>query len=373
MPNLNSIYRPTWAEVNLNNLTFNFKQIKKLIEPQTKVMACVKSDAYGHGLVAIAKKLQALNADFLGVATLEEAITLRKARISLPILILGLIQKKDIKLLFKYRLRPTVCSEDLAYALNKKAARKNSPFRIHIKIDTGMGRIGLLYKEASGFIKKIHKLKFINIEGVFTHLACADINRAFTLHQIKIFGELISELNNEGIHIPLLHAANSMGIIGYKESHFNMVRPGLVLYGLYPKESLDIKLKPVLSLKTEVIYLKRVPKKSGISYGHTYITKKDANIATLPIGYGDGYPRSLSNKAPVLIRGKRFKISGRVCMDQVMVDVGDSSVKLGDEVLLIGSQGKNKITTEELANLAGTIPYEIVCGLGNRIPKIYLR
>jgi alanine racemase len=373
MPNLNSIYRPTRAEVNLSNLTFNFKQIKKLLKPETKIMVCVKSDAYGHGLVPVAKKLQGLNADFLGVATLEEAITLRKAGVSLPVLILGLVQKKDIKPLFKYNLRPTVCSEDFAYALNKEAARQNISFRIHIKVDTGMGRLGLLYKEALGFIKKIYKLKFINIEGVFTHLACADINRAFTLHQIKIFRELVSKLNNEGIHIPFLHTANSMGIIGYKESHFNMVRPGLVIYGLYPKESLDIKLKPVLSLKTEVIYLKRVPKKSGISYGHTYITKKDTNIAILPIGYGDGYPRSLSNKAPVLIRGKRFKISGRVCMDQVMVDVGDLPVKLGDEVLLIGSQGTAKITTEELARLCNTIPYEIVCGLGSRVPRIYLR
>jgi alanine racemase len=373
MPNLNSIYRPTRAEVNLSNLTFNFKQIKKLLKPETKIMVCVKSDAYGHGLVPVAKKLQDLNADFLGVATLEEAITLRKAGVSLPVLILGLVQKKDIKPLFKYNLRPTVCSEDFAYALNKEATRQNISFRIHIKIDTVMGRLGLLYKEALGFIKKIYKLKFINIEGVFTHLACADINRAFTLHQIKIFRELVSRLNNEGIHIPFLHTANSMGIIGYKESHFNMVRPGLVIYGLYPKENLHIKLKPVLSLKTEVIYLKRVPKKFGISYGHTYITKKDTNIAILPIGYGDGYPRSLSNKAPVLIRGRRFKISGRVCMDQLMVDVGDLPVKLGDEVLLIGSQGTAKISTEELARLCNTIPYEIVCGLGSRVPRIYLR
>ena len=234
-----------------------------------------------------------------------------------------------------------------------------------------MGRLGVLYEDALRFIKRIYKLKFINIEGVFTHLACADINRNLTLHQIEIFKRLVLELNDAGIHIPLVHAANSMGVISYRMSHFNMVRPGLIIYGLYPKENLDIRLKPVLGLKTKVIYLKRVPKRFGISYGHTYITKRNTTIITLPIGYADGYPRSLSNRAPVLIRGRRFKVSGRVCMDQIMVDVGDLAVKIGDEVVLIGSGGKNKITAEELARLCDTICYEIVCGLGSRVPRVY--
>ena len=225
--------------------------------------------------------------------------------------------------------------------------------------------------DAESLIERISQMKFISIEGIFTHFAFADMDRKFTLHQISLFNRLISKLSSSGIKAPFLHCANSMGIIDYKRGHFNMVRPGLVIYGLYPKAGLKLKLKPVLSLKSKVVYCKGVPKGQGISYGHSYITKRDTLIATLPIGYGDGYPRNLSNIASVLIGGRRFKVSGRVCMDQIMVDVGDAKVKIGDEVVLIGSQGKSKITAEELAELAETIPYEIVCGLGSRVPRIY--
>jgi alanine racemase len=285
---------------------------------------------------------------------------------------LGLILKKDISPLFRYKLTPTVCDEEFASALNNKARVLNKSINIHIKVDTGMGRIGVLHYDAHNLVKNIHKLKFIRIEGIFTHLAFADMNREFTLYQIDLFNRLIHRLNKEGMHIPLLHTANSMGVIGYKNSHFNMVRPGLVIYGLYPKRNLKITLRPVLSLKTKAIFVKRLPKGYGISYGHEYITKRTTTIVTLPIGYGDGYPRNLSNLAPVLISGRRFRISGRICMDQVMVDVADMPVKVGDEVVLIGSCGRNKISTEELAKLSGTIPYEIVCGLGSRVPRVYV-
>lgn len=365
-------YRPTWAEVNLGNLAYNFRQIKKLLHAKTKVMVCVKADAYGHGLIPVAKKLISCAVDYLGVASIDEGIKLREARINIPTLILGLVLKKDIAPLFEYNLIPTVCTEELASALNIMAREKGKPIKIHIKVDTGMGRIGILYQDALRFIKRVHKLKFISIEGISTHLACADINRDFTLHQIEVFDRLITRLKQQGIHIPLVHAANSLGVIDYKESHFNLVRPGLVIYGLYPREDLDINLKPVLRLKTRIIYFKRVPQGWGISYGHTYVTKRNTTIVTLPIGYGDGYPRNLSNLAPVLIKGERFKITGRVCMDQIMVDVGNLAVKIGDEVMLIGAQGKNKITAEELALLSDTIPYEIVCSLGSRIPRVYI-
>jgi alanine racemase len=229
-----------------------------------------------------------------------------------------------------------------------------------------------LPEDTLGLVREIHKMKFLRIEGIFTHLACADINKDFTFYQLDLFNRLVDKLKKEGIRIPLVHAANSMAVIGYKKSHFNTVRPGLVIYGLYPKANLKINLRPVLSLKTKVIFVKRLPGGCGVSYGHDYITKRTTTIVTLPIGYGDGYPRNLSNRAPVLIRGRRFKISGRICMDQIMVDVGGSNLRIGDEAVLIGSQGKHKITAEELADLANTISYEIVCGLGSRVPRIYV-
>ncbi|MFH1269986.1 MAG: alanine racemase [Candidatus Omnitrophota bacterium] len=365
-------YRPTWAEVNLNNLAHNFRQIKKLLAPGTKIMVCVKADAYGHGLIPVSKRLVSCGVDYLGVASIDEGIKLREAGIKLPILILGLILKKDIQPVFKYRLIVTVCDEELARALNNKARLIGRRANVHIKVDTGMGRIGVLHRDAEELVKKIHKLKFVNIEGIFTHFPFADMNRDFTSYQIDLLNRLMHKLNKAGLHIPLIHAANSMGVIGYKTSHFNMVRPGLVIYGLYPKKNLKVILKPVLSLKSRVLFIKRLPKGCGISYGHAYVTKRAATIVTLPVGYGDGYSRNLSNCAPVLIRGERFKISGRICMDQIMVDVGDLKVKLGDEAVLIGSQGKNKITAEELACLSDTIPYEIVCGLGSRVPRVYV-
>ena len=373
MSKINEIgYRPTWAEVNLSNLAYNLNQIKKMLAPYTKIMVVIKADAYGHGLIPIAKKLVSCGVDFFGVASIDEGIKLRKAGVRLPILILGLMLKQDIAPIFRYRLTAAVCEEELTIALNNKARMFGKPMNVHIKVDTGMGRLGVLYRDAEQFIKKAHKLKFINIEGIFTHFALADTNKEFTLQQINLFERLIQRLNRDGINIPLMHAANSAAVFTHKLSHFNMVRPGLVIYGLYPKEDLKINLKPVLSLKTKVIFVKRVPSGFGISYGHDYITKKETSIITLPVGYGDGYPRNLSNKAPVLIRGRRFKICGRICMDQIMVDVGDYPVKIGDEAVLIGSQGKNKISAEELARISGTIPYEIVCGMGSRVPRIYI-
>ncbi|RKY30852.1 MAG: alanine racemase [Candidatus Omnitrophota bacterium] len=364
-------FRPTWAEINLTNLTHNFKQLKKLFSPEIKMMVCVKADAYGHGLITTSTKLAALGVDYLAVASIDEGISLRQNYIKVPVLVLGMILEDHIRPLFKYNLIPAVPSESLALALNKEACRKGKPVKVHLKIDTGMGRLGVLAKNAPSFIKKINKLKFIDIEGIFTHLACADSNMYVTSDQIRIFNRLITELNKEKINIKLIHAANSMGVIGYKKSHFNMVRPGLAIYGLYPKQGLKIKLKPVLSLKTRVVYSKRVPCGYGISYGHTYKTSKASTILTLPIGYGDGYPRILSNKAPVLIRGRRYKVSGRVCMDHIMVDVGNHKFPIGEEVVLIGSQGKEKISAAELAYLGNTISYEIVCGIGSRVPRIY--
>jgi alanine racemase len=364
-------YRPTWAEVNLKNIEYNFSRIKEKVGLFTKVMVTIKADAYGHGLVPVAKTLEACGADFFGVASIDEGIKLRESGIKTPILILGLILKKDIAPLFKYSLSTTVCDEELPKAINNRAKALNKRVSVHIKVDTGMGRIGIQHYDAHKLVLKVNRLKYIDIEGIFTHFAFADLNKEFTFHQIDLFDRLVKKLNREGIRIPLVHAANSIGLIDYKKSHFNMVRPGLIAYGLHPKVGLRIDLKPVLSLKTKVVFIKSVPAGSGISYGHDYITRKPTKIATLPIGYGDGYPRNLSNKAEVLIGGKRFKIAGKICMDQIMVDVGRAHIRVGDEAVLIGTQGKAKITTEELAVKSSTIPYEIVCGLGSRIPRIH--
>ena len=364
-------YRSTWAGINLGNLAHNFRQVKRMVSPATKILVTVKADAYGHGLVQVSKKLASCGVDYLGVASIDEGIALRQAGIRLPILVLGVVLKRDIAPLFTWRLIPTVGDEDLAVALNRKAGARGKPMSIHIKVDTGMGRIGVLHYDALELVKKIHKLKFINIEGIFTHFAFADMNRAFTLYQTKLFAQLLGSIKAEGIDIPLAHTANSMGTIGYKNAHFNMVRPGLVIYGIYPKKNLKLNLKPVLSLKSRVVFVKQMPAGHGVSYGHEYVTKKNTCIATIPIGYGDGYPRNLSNKAPLLIKGRRFKVCGRVCMDQIMVDVGSLGLKVGEEVVLIGSQGENRITAEDLAKLSNTISYEIVCGLGSRIPRVY--
>ncbi len=363
-------YRPTWAEINLDNLAYNFHQVKKRIPGYVKIMVTVKADAYGHGLIPVAKRLVASGVDYLGVASIDEGIRLREAGIKSPILVLGLVLKKDIPPLFKYNLAQTICTDEVAFALNNLGRKKKKRINVHIKVDTGMGRIGVLHREALAYLKRVCRLKYLNLEGIFTHFPCADTNKRFTAYQIEIFRQLLARLHNIGIDIPLVHAANSLGVIDYSESYFNMVRPGLMIYGLYPKRGSGIRLKPVLSLKTKVVYIKEVPKGWGISYGHIYVTGRPTRIITLPIGYGDGYPRNLSGKGPVLLGGKRFSVSGRVCMDQIMVDVGDAAVKVGDEAVLIGAQGKDKITTEELAGLSGTISYEIVCGLGSRIPRI---
>jgi alanine racemase len=336
------------------------------------MLVTVKADAYGHGLIPVSKKLVSCGVDYLGVASIDEGIALRDAGIRVPILVLGMILPRDVRPLLQYGLTPTVCTLELACALNRQAAAQGKRVKAHIKVDTGMGRLGVLQADALALVRSISRLKRLQIEGIFTHFAFADLDEEFTLYQLRLFATLLASLRNEGIEVPFVHAANSMGLFNFRNSHFNMVRPGLVMYGLRPAASCKLALKPVLSLKTRVVYRKRVPAGYGLSYGRTYVTKKETTVVTLPVGYGDGYPRNLSNAAPVLIGGKKFRISGRICMDQILVDVGDAKVRAGEEVVLIGKQGTNRITAETLAALAGTIPYEIVCGLGSRIPRIYL-
>lgn len=370
---MHTVYPPVRAEINLKNLDYNFRTVKRLVGDRVKVLVPVKSDAYGHGILPVSKRLEALGADYLGVARIDEGIVLRKAGIAIPILILNTVLENELEPILDYGLTQAICTRGLAQRLNKEARKRNLTVSCHIKVDTGMSRIGVNYKDAYGFIKDLFKLSNLKIEGVLTHFPCADNNSRFTLRQIQLFNALTRRLEEEGMRIPLCHTSNSLGVINYPESHFNMVRPGLMVYGLYPKEGLSVRLKPLLSLKTRIAYLKAVPKGSGIGYGHTCIARKEMKIATLPIGYGDGYPRSLSNKAYCLISGRPARIVGRICMDQMMVDVTKiGRARIGQTAVLIGKQGGRIVSVEHLARLAGTIPYEIACSLGSRVNRIYI-
>lgn len=369
-------YRPTYAEIDLSAVRYNFDQIKRLVSDNVKIMAVVKANAYGHGIVEVSKTLVSCGVDYLGVATMDEAVRLRQNKVKKPILVLGSILPHEIKAAFKYDVALTLCNSELLRELNKFAQRKKIRAKIHVKVDTGMGRIGVWHKEAFSFIKWLLGYKNVDMEGVYTHFSSAGRDNFFTNYQIESFEDLLGHLDKSDIKVPFRHAANSIATVDFKRSHLNMVRPGIIIYGMYPKRGFDkfLKLKPALSLKTKIVYLKGVPQGRSISYGRTYITEKDTKIATIPIGYADGYERILSNKAYVLVRGQKAKVVGKVTMDQTMIDVGHiNGAKLGDEVVLIGRQGKGQIKTEELARLCGTIPYEIVCSIGSRVPRLYKR
>ena len=368
-------YRPTWAEIDLKAIAYNYRQVKKAVGKNVRVMAVVKANAYGHGTVEVSAALEKEGVDYLGVATTDEAVRLRDYGIRAPILILGSILPEEVEIAVKNDITITLCSEDLLIPL-RSAAIGEKKAKVHIKIDTGMGRIGVWHEEAINFIKNLQEEKSIIIEGIYTHFSSAGRDEFFTGYQIESFEKLLARIAEFDISIPLKHAANSIATVDFKRSHQNLVRPGLVIYGMYPKYNFPklIKLKPALSLKTKIVYIKDTPPGRSISYGRTFITHKHTKIATLPIGYADGYDRNLSNRAEVLVKGRRAPIIGRVTMDQTMVDVGHiKGVKLGDEVVLIGRQGRDEIRAEKLARIAGTIAYEVVCSISNRVPRVYKR
>jgi alanine racemase len=364
-------YSQTCVEIDISNILHNIKTLKGLIGRKVKFMAVVKADAYGHGAVAVSKFISKL-ADHLAVATVGEALELKQSGIRLPILILSETPSHAVMEVARNEFTQTVYTLSFAKALSTAAKKIGKTVKVHIKIDTGMGRVGVRPENFSTLFKEITRLPNVKIEGIYTHLARAEEENGFTGKQLKLFRSALSGIDTRGL---ILHAANSAGALYHKGSRLDMVRIGLAMYGLYPPGGKRgvVKLKPALSFKTRVVYIKKVPAGTPLSYGSTYITRKAVNIATLPVGYADGIPRSLSNKGHVLIRGRRYPIVGRVCMDLTMVDVGsNNNVKTGDEAVLIGSQGRESISADEVAALANTISYEIICGIGKRVPRVYV-
>lgn len=366
--------RPTFGEVDLNALEFNYRQIQKRIPKNTKLLTVVKADAYGHGAVPVSLKLEKLGVEYLGVAIPEEGMELRKGGVKTPILILGGIYGGEVESIIRFQLTPVVFRTELLKLLSIEANRRRKRVKVHLKVDTGMGRLGVPFPIWPNFLKEVRQFTNIEIEGLLSHFSMTNEERDYTQNQWRLFQEAVAVAHEMGISPRYIHIANSATLITFPRFSLNLVRPGIMLYGSYPSPFYQdlIKLKPVMNLKTKIYYLKQVPPKSRISYGGTFQTERKSLIATLPIGYADGYSHHLSNCGEVLIRGKRAPVIGRVCMDFIMVDVTDiPRVSEGDEVVLIGRQGREEITADEIANKIGTISYEILCSIGKRVPRIY--
>jgi alanine racemase len=369
---------PIWAEVDLAAIRNNFSAIKSLVQPQTKVMAVVKANAYGHGAVPVAEELIRAGASTLAVARVEEGLELRRAKVASPILVLGLAEPEEARLAVEAELSVAVASFPLAQALSLEAQSSGKVCHLHVKVDTGMGRIGVFPQDLPAFIGRLTELPGLSVEGVFSHLATADEqDHSEAKAQLREFLELKGQLQE--FKIPYFHLANSAGILNFPEAQLDLVRPGIVLYGLWPSAACSrrIKLKPALSWKSRLCFIKELPPGFGISYGHTFRTQRPTIVGTVSVGYGDGYSRLLSNRGQMLVAGRRVPIIGRVCMDQTMVDLTElvaSGIEpeVGDEVVLLGRQGKEEITASELAAKMNTISYEVTCLVGRRVRRYYL-
>ena len=363
----------TWAEIDLSVIRQNFRVLRKLAG-KAKILTVIKADAYGHGMIPVAKVLVKEKVDFIGLSNLTEGITLREAGIKTPVLLFETTLAEQAKDIIDYKLIPTVCTYELAAALNRCAQKRKRVVDIHVKVDTGMGRLGVWHEEALGFIKKLSRLRNLRIQGICTHFPSADTDRAFTQKQIQQLTKLVLQIRESGLAAPYVHAANSMGLVGYPNKILNLARPGLMLYGLYPRPELEkkINLRPAMSVHSRIIFLKRIEEGRSISYGRTFVARRPMTVATLPIGYSDGYLRGLSGKADVLVGGKRCSVLGRVTMDQIVVDVSRvRNPRLGMPVVILGKQGRHEVSADELAKIARTISYEIVCSLGSRLFRKY--
>lgn len=370
--------RPVWAEINLDNLAHNIKEVRKHTKKETLVTAVIKANGYGHGSVDIAKTFLDNGADRLAVAILAEALELRNAKILEPIMVLGYTPRTQYKKVIENHIIQTIYNYEDAKVLSNEGERLDKTVTVHIKIDSGMGRIGFEISDKSIYeIIQISKLPNIFVEGIYTHFAKAgESDKKYTRAQFLKFNELVDKLQKNGLDIPIKHVSNSASIIDLPEYNLDMVRAGIMLYGLYPSDDVnkkDIKLKPAMNLKAKISHVKSVPEGTGISYGQVFVTEKESKIATIPIGYADGFTRLLTGKTEVYVNGDRGRIVGKICMDQSMIDVTDIvNVNIGDEVVLFGYGEEGYPHVDELAAKIGTINYEIICMVGRRVPRIYV-
>ncbi len=377
---MNDIFKSlrTWVEIDLDALGCNFDAVREALPENIKILAVVKANAYGHGAVGVSKFLED-KADYLAVAATDEALEIRKSGVNCPILVLGHIPYGDYDNIVKYNITPTISDFNEAELLSKAAVKADVTAAFHIAVDTGMSRIGFKCDDSSiEEIKKIKNLPNIEIEGVFSHLAAADmLDKTYTKMQVERFDNFVCKLEESGINAPVKHLYNSAAIADL-EKKYDMVRQGIILYGLRPSDEVEFKNinapKPVMSMKTRVVQVKTLPEGVSISYGCTYVTEKETRVATLCAGYADGVTRVLSNNGEVLIKGKRAKIIGRVCMDQFMVDVTDiPEVQAGDTATIFGADGEESISVDEIAKKANTINYEIICNINSRVTRVYMK
>jgi len=372
--------RPVWVEINLDNLAHNISEVRRVTRDDAKVTAVIKADGYGHGAVVIAQILLENGADRLAVATLTEALQLRKSYPETEILVLGYTEEPSIHLAIEKRLIQTIYTYQQAVEFNEIAKEMNQTLKVHIKLDTGMTRLGMMPEtETIEIIKKIMSLENLYVEGMYTHFARADeYNKAATQKQVSNFEFVRQGLESEGVKLDIYHVSNSASIIDLPEYNYDMVRAGIMLYGLYPSDEVkrdDVKLKEVMSLHTKISRVQEVSKSVGISYGHKYVTEESQTIGTLPIGYADGFSRSLTFKAEAIIKGKNKKVPvvGRICMDQCMIDVTDLDVEIGDEIILFGEDMDQRISIDDIASHLNTINYEVVCMINKRVPRVYTK
>jgi alanine racemase len=367
--------RPTICAIDHAALRWNMRQILAKTKPATQVLCMVKANAYGHGAAAVARTLADEGAHGFGVATVEEALDLRSAGVERPILVVAGAFPNQTDRLIKHRLTPAVYDLTAAKRLDAALQQNGASIGIHVKLDTGMTRLGFLPADVDSWLTEIQKLKALRIEGIFSHFSHAEsVQGEHTQRQLRAFADIVQRLRFQIAGRFVAHLANSAATITLPEAYFDMVRPGIMLYGAYPSPEMRtaVELKPALTWATRVIQLKRVPAGTSISYGQTFVTRRETSIATLPVGYADGYKRLLSNRGEVLIAGRRAPIAGRVCMDLTMVDVTDiANVQPGDEVVLLGRQGADEITADELAAWSDTISYETFTSISARVPRIH--